>query len=412
MAKSIIVLLMLATLGGAGKVSAGDWPGHLGPNRNGVAAEDERVATNLSTTPNIEWEIVASGGYAGAAISDNQVCLYDHVDNQDRLRMVSLDSGTAIWEKRFPSSYTGGMDSDRGPRCVPTILAKAIVLYSAAGELSLVNREDGEILWSRAIRKEYGADDGYFGAGSTPLVVGDLIIVNIGSKSAAVVAVSLQDGKTVWTAGNAEASYASPIMVSVAGEPRILVPSKVKTTLIDPSNGKLMSEIKFGARGPAVVAATPIAIDDGKYYLTSSYGGGSLVVDFLNGSLVEASRNSFINSQYTTPVYSNGLLFGCDGREDGGDSSFVCLETKNSKVKWTQSPMPVCHALRIDKSILIVGINGLIWAIADDASKWEPNWSMTLPTGNYRPLPAISRGLLVTRSIGPQSKWLAIRIDR
>jgi len=393
-------------------VYSGDWPGHLGPNRNGVASSDEKVAQQLDVAPQVDWTIPAGMGYAGASISDNQVCLFDHLDQQERLRLVSLDKGSLIWEKRYPSTYRGGMDSDHGPRCVPTILQEAIVLYSAAGELTLVNRRDGATIWTRALRKEYGADDGYFGAGSTPLVIADLIVVNVGSKNGGVVAVSIEDGKDVWKTDNSEASYASPIFLTIKGKSRVLVPTRLKTILLDPTDGKVLSEIRFGARGPSVVAATPIPIDAERIFLTSSYGVGTLVVDSQSDRLIEVLRNGLMNSQYATPVFSDGRLFGSDGREDSGGGAYLCVDTQDFEPIWSEPNMPISHSIRVGNSVLVVGIDGRIWAIEGNATQWEPKWNIALPKGNYRPLPAFSQGLLVTRNTGPQSKWIAIRIDR
>ena len=389
----------------------GDWPGHLGANRDGIASSGETISERLSSIPEIAWELSAGSGYAGASIAGGQVCLFDHDGSEDRVRMVTLDNGKLIWEKRLPSNYRGGMDADRGPRCVPTLLEDRVVIYSAAGDLSVLDRVDGSIKWTRPLRMEFQADDGYFGAGSTPLVVGDLIIVNVGGKDTGVAAVSLKSGETIWKTGEFEASYASPIFTVVSGQPRILVLSRLKTILLNPSNGSVLSEIRFGARGPTVNAATPISIDSDRLFLTASYGIGTLVIDTSSGKLVEVDRNGLVSSQYATPVYSKGFVFASDGREDGGDSSYVCFDTKTLKIVWSQPNMPVCHSMLVGNKVLVVGIDGRIWAIRENAKTWEPIWSLKLPPGNYRALPALANGVLVTRSVDAGAKWRAIRLD-
>ncbi len=393
----------------------GEWSGHLGTNRDGTASENETIAARndpvSDRTPKITWELAAGAGYAGASIAGGQVCLFDRDGGDDRVRLVSLESGKQVWETRLPANYRGGIDSDLGPRCVPTIIDDKIVIYSAAGELSVIDRKNGSIVWTRPLRKELQADDGYFGAGSTPLILDDLVVVNVGGKDSGVVAVSLADGKTAWKTGQFEASYASPIAVSVTEQPRILVPTRLKTILLNPSDGSLLSEIRFGARGPTVNAATPIAIGGDRLFMTASYGIGSLIIDKSSGKLVEVERNELVSSQYATPVYSNGFLFASDGREDGGDSSYVCIDTKQLKTIWSQPNMPIAHSILVGSKVLVVGIDGRIWALPTDAKEWAPLLSLQLPAGNYRALPALADGVLVTRTIDAGAKWRAIRLD-
>jgi outer membrane protein assembly factor BamB len=408
----LLLVIQSAVLWRSGSVSlGGDWPGHLGVNRDGIASGSKAIPELADSIVAIAWELPAGAGYAGASIAGKQVCLFDRDGADDRVRMVSLESGKLIWEARLPANYRGGVDSDRGPRCVPTILDTKIVIYSAAGDLSVIDRKKGSIIWTRPLRKELQADDGYFGAGSTPLVFEDLIIVNVGGKDSGVVAVSLANGQTVWKTGEFEASYASPIGISVSGQIRILVPTRLKTILLNPSDGSLLSEIRFGARGPTVNAATPIPMDKDRVFLTASYGIGTLIVDTSTGKLVEVDRNELVSSQYATPVHSDGFLFASDGREDGGESSYVCIDARKLKTIWSHPNMPIAHSILVGNKVLVVGIDGRIWAIRSDAVAWAPLWSLQLPVGNYRALPALADGFLVTRTVDAGGKWRAIRLD-
>ena len=148
-----------------------DWPGLLGPFRNGHADSKAQVPNQLPEKPRIRWQLDAGQGYAGAAIRDGQVALFQRDGKQDVLRLVSLTDGKEIWSAAFPAVYQQGIDSDKGPRCVPQIVDDAVLAYSAAGTLYCVSRSDGKRRWVRELRKEFAAEDGYFGAGSTPLVV-------------------------------------------------------------------------------------------------------------------------------------------------------------------------------------------------------------------------------------------------
>lgn len=393
-----------------------DWPGLLGPTRNGQADADSALPNVLDGNPKQLWKVEAGQGYAGPAIAGKDFVLFERIGDSDRVRLLNLDTGKEVWHRDLKAGYRGGIDSDKGPRSVPTILEKSILAYSAAGELTLLNRKDGVVIWTRPLRKEYQAEDGYFGAGSTPLVVRDQVIVNIGSKSASVVCVSLPDGKTIWTSSEAEASYASPILLEPTSDgeisaPIIVILGKLKTLGLDLQTGKPRWEFPFGQRGPTVNAATPVVTADRNLFLTSSYGIGSLLVRPGQTAAQILHRGTDLSSQYSTPVVVAGKIFGSDGREDGGEGAYKCLRASDGQLLWEKSNMPICHTIGVGTTLLILGIGGEIWSIESAATKFEPRWTSSLPSGKYRALPAFSGNRLYTRtSNGAGDAWYCYQI--
>ena len=405
-------VVFLLSFGGANA----DWPGLLGPTRNGIAAPGIELPKTLDAQPKQIWAVDAGQGYAGPAVAGNDFVLYERIGDNDRVRLLNLATGEEVWRLAIKAGYRGGIDSDKGPRSVPMILEDSILVYSAAGELTLLNRKYGLVKWTRQLRKEYQAEDGYFGAGSTPLVVGNQAIVNIGGKSAGAVCVSLEDGKTLWTSPAAEASYASPILLSPKADssktsPIVLVPSKQKTLGVDLAKGSLVWEFSFGQRGPTVNAATPVANANGDVFLTSSYGIGSLLVRPRTADVQIVARGTDISSQYSTPIVIGDKIFGSDGREDGGEGAYKCLQASDGKLLWEQPNMPICHSIGVGKVVLVIGIDGQIWAIDSLAGQFQTLWKTDLPVGKYRALPAFSGNRLYTRtSNGGGDKWYCFQI--
>jgi outer membrane protein assembly factor BamB len=268
---------------------------------------------------------------------------------------------------------------------------------------------DGKKLWSRELRKEYGAEDGYFGAGSTPLPVDNLVVINVGGrKKGGVVAVSLADGKTQWQATDADASYASPILWNQ----QIVVPSRLETFGLNPTDGSVLWKIPFGQRGPTVNAATPIVTQENNLFLTSSYGIGFVIAKQEGQSVQALQKGDSIASQYATPIAVADSIYGSDGREDGGFTSFQCIDSKTGKSIWSESGIPICHVIGLrgqaGTNLLLVGINGKLWLLPASREGFKPTWTTQLPLldGKYRALPALSKNLLVIRSSGgSNAKW-------
>ncbi len=393
-----------------------DWPGLLGPTRNGLADSSSEIPNSFTGMPKQIWKVEAGQGYAGPAVAGNDFVLFERVGESDRVRLLNLETGKEVWRRELKAAYRGGIDSDKGPRSVPTILENSVLVYSAAGDLTLLARKHGSVIWTRALRKEYEAEDGYFGAGSTPLVVSDQAIVILGGKAASVVCVSLADGKTVWESSQAEASYASPILIqptpgSAVTNPIVVIPAKLKTLGLDLKTGKLLWEFPFGQRGPTVNAATPVVTADGDFFLTSSYGIGSLLVRPAQSTAQIVHKGVDLSSQYSTPVVLAGKIFGSDGREDGGEGAYKCLQASDGRLLWEQSEMPICHTIGVGNTLLILGIGGEIWTVNSSATKFQPLWKSSLPKGKYRALPAFSGNRLYTRtSNGTGDAWFCFQI--
>jgi len=392
-----------------------DWPGLLGPTRNGLADAGSELPGKFSGAPEQVWKVEAGQGYAGPAIAGNDFVLFERVGENDRVILLNALTGKELWRRELMAGYRGGVDADKGPRSVPTILAESILVYSAAGDLTLLNRINGALKWTRSLRKEYQAEDGYFGAGSTPLVVDDQVIVNVGGRSAGSVSVSLIDGKTKWTSAFVEASYASPILLPAAAgtsitKPIVVVPYKQKTVGLDLITGSSQWEFPFGKRGTTVNAATPVATADGNLFLTSSYEIGSLLVRPTQSSVQILNSGNEISSQYSTPVVIAGRIFGSDGREDSGGGAYKSLRASDGKLLWEQPDMPICHSIGVGSIVLLVGIDGQIWAVDSTANRFAPQWRAELPSGKYRALPAFSGNRLYTRSSnGAGDAWVCFQ---
>lgn len=396
-------------------VAFGQWPGLLGPNRNGHVASGEQLAIDDSTKLKVLWSLPAGQGYAGAAIDGEDVAVFERVGDKDVVRILDRANGKERWNRELPANYRGGIDADKGPRCVPGLLPKHVLVYSAAGDLALLKRADGQVQWLRNLRAEMRAEDGYFGAGSTPLVIDDRIIVNVGGKSGGVACLNVDDGKTLWSSTEAEASYASPILHRLGQKDVVVVPTRLKTFVLDPANGDRMAEFPFGMRGPTVNAATPIVTKRGDLFLTASYGIGSLLVRSNANGLEIVSKGTDISSQYASPVCVGNFIFGSDGREDMGSGGYKCIDAVTGELRWEKEDMPICHTIAFGDTeqslLLLIGIDGQLWVVPASGSSFSPVWSSALDKSTYRALPAYGNGVLIVRSSsGASSRWLAVSL--
>ncbi|MCM2374123.1 PQQ-binding-like beta-propeller repeat protein [Aporhodopirellula aestuarii] len=391
---------------------AGDWPQILGPGRDGQAV-DESVSP-WTTTPPIKWRVPCGAGYAGVAVSDGKVFLWYRADDQELLDCLSTEDGHLLWQAKFPAVYRGGVDADRGPRCVPLVGGEQVFVYGAAGDLSAVAIADGKTQWSRQLRTDYDAEDGYFGVGSTPLLVGSALIVPVGgSDRSGLVAVNIADGKTRWATVDQEASYASPVTMQIDGQTRVIAVLRLQTVMIDPETGNVLSEFPFGQRGPTVNAATPL-VDSEKLFVTASYGVGCRMLDMTSNPPRNLWREGdVISSQYATPVLIDQWLYAITGREDFGTGELLCVRWSDGEVAWRRPDFQTAHLIGVGDRVLAQRVSGQLELFAADPKEFRSLAKTDLPEGTYRALPALSNGTIYCRrNVSPtQGELLAIELD-
>lgn len=381
---------------------AGEWPQILGPARNGVAVDEKIVDSFPKAGPRAVWEHKVGQGYAGAAIADGRLVIFHRVGDQEIVEGLDPASGKPLWKQAFPATYGGGYNSDQGPRCVPLIHDGNVYLFGAASDLHCVALEDGAKRWSRALASDYKIHDSFFGAGSTPIVEGEQLLVNVGAKNrAGIVAFSLADGKTLWQATDEQASYSSPIAVTLDGVRHLIFVTRLTTLSLDPQTGKVRWQFPFGERGATVNAATPQVLD-GRLFLSASYGIGAVCRKIGKDEAKELWANHEMSSQSSTSVPYKGYFYGVDGRQDQPPSRLRCLDPANGKVLWTKEDFPVANLIVADGKLVLCTADGsLILAAADSTRYRELGRAKVLQAVGPRvpalALPALSNGLLYVR---------------
>lgn len=394
----------------ASSASAGEWPQILGPARNGVA-QQETLGDWTNKPPQTAWTAKAGAGYGGVAIANGAVVVFHRVGEHERLEAFDLAKGRSLWKADFAASYRGGIDPDLGPRTVPLIAGERVFAYGAGGDMLCVRLKTGEKLWSRALASDYEAPDGYFGAGSSPIVAENRLWINVGGKGAGIVALDLATGETRFRGTDELASYSSPTYASINGNESLVFVTRYKCLGIDPKSGDVQFRFPFGKRGPTVNAATPLVFDD-RLFVSASYGVGARLMKFTGREPTAVWENdTSMSSQYTTCVFHQGYLYGVDGREDVGDANLRCIEAASGDVQWKEDGFGIAHVILVGDRLLVVRQNGEILQAPATPKGFTPSGTAQLVKGTIRALPALAQGRLVVRTVATGGEGAIVAID-
>ena len=84
-------------------------------------------------------------------------------------------------------------------RCTPTISNGKVITFEAQGMLTCLDAQTGKLLWQHRTHEEFDAAEGYFGSGSSPLVIDTHVVANMGGRhGAGVVGFDLATGNVAW----------------------------------------------------------------------------------------------------------------------------------------------------------------------------------------------------------------------
>ena len=396
---SLLLFSGLVVTATAQPAMSGDWPQILGPQRNGVAEGETLAAQWPAAGPRQKWTYKLGQGYAGPAVVGNRVIVFHRVDGVERVEAIETTSGRQLWKRDYDATYGGGVNSDTGPRCVPLVHQGRVYVYGASGDLHCLALQDGKRIWSRETYRDYQGDEGYFGAGTTPIAIGEHLLVNVGGrKRAGIVAFALKDGKTVWLQDGERASYASPAQVTINDREYAIFVTRLNALGIDAQSGKLLFRFPFGQRGPTVNAATPLIVDGNKLFVSSSYGVGASFSELsANGSKPIWANDDTLSSQYTSAVYDQGFLYGTHGREDIGSAEVRCVEASTGRVQWKAADGGVAHVILADGKLVMLRVDGRLLLATATPKKFELLASATIGSGATRAIPALSNGQLYLR---------------
>ncbi len=330
------LLLSVGLLCVVGAVSGADWPQLLGPNRDGVSTETGLLQTWPKEGPKVIWQKDIGEGFAGPVIVGDRLILFHRVGDNMVVACLDPASGKERWKFPYQTSYQDDFGKGNGPRATPTVAGDHVYTLGPAGHLHCLDLASGKKLWERDLVKEYQVPASYFGVGTSPLVEGDLVLVNVGGKKAGIVAFHKETGKEAWRATQDGASYSSPVAATIHGVRQGIFFTRQGVVLLDPRTGNVRYQKRWRARYDASVnAATPLVAGDLVFFSTC-YETGALLLKVGKDKVEEVwSGDEEMSNHYNTCVQHDGFLYGFHGRQEQGPA-LRCVELKTGKVRWSR----------------------------------------------------------------------------
>jgi outer membrane protein assembly factor BamB len=167
---------------------------------------------------------------------------------------------------------------------------------------------------------------------ASPLIVDDKVIVLPGGTSGkSVVAYNKLTGAPVWRSLNDRASYASPMLVNLAGRRQLLVITAERVVGLNPSDGALLWEQSWKTF-QGISPAQPIIVDSHRFFMSAGYGKGAALIEVNDTSNGLRARtvweNNSMKNKFNSSVLYDGFIYGLD------EGILTCVDVQTGERRW------------------------------------------------------------------------------
>lgn len=322
-----------------------DWLRFRGNDGSGVSTESVPTATEFSADKNMAWkiELPGSGASAPIIVGDKVIvsCYSGYGESRDNIgKMDDLKrhvlcynkkTGEKIWQKDYesvlPEDNFSGMGVPEHGYASGTPTSDGKHVYVFFGKTGVVCLDlDGKPVWQQSVGKSSGRMR--WGSGASPVVHGDVVIVNASDESSALVGLDKNTGKEVWKNEGISNVWGTPV-VSGGDNPVVIfsIPSEIWG--LNPKNGKL-KWLSTNGVSDSSVSTSPIVKDD----MVIAMGGRSgTAVAIKLGGKGDVTKSKTVwegkaTGRIVSPVAIGEYIFGFDRgianclKADTGESVF------------------------------------------------------------------------------------------
>jgi outer membrane protein assembly factor BamB len=371
-----------------------DWPQWRGPNRDGISSETGLLKSWPKEGPKILWRVPSGEGYAGIVIAKGRGYTMAGQSGSEFIICFDPTNGKEIWRTKSDGMFYN--DQGNGPRSTPIVEGELVYGLSGNGKLHALNTKDGKSVWMHDLRAEYGGKIPEWGISTTPLIEGELLIVDVGGKSGhSVMAFDKRSGKVAWKSESDIPGYSAPIAVTINGVRQVFVFTGSGLVALAPADGKLFGRYDWDTRYD-VNAATPVFIAPDKIFIASGYGKGSALLQSQtsNGkaSLREVWRSRDMANHFSSSVLHNNHLYGFD------DFLLTCLDVATGQPKWQQRGFNKGSLLFADGHLIVLGEYGNLALVEATPAGYKEKASAQILKGKSWTMPTLANGKLYLRN--------------
>lgn len=376
---------------------AGDWPQWRGPDRDGQT--DESFNADFAKDGlDIKWSKDIGVGFTGVTVADGLAYTAGWKDDTTTFYCFDADTGKQAWSYSFPTEKYGEMNVG-GPSGTAAVDDGRVYHMARDGKTYCYDAENGRIIWGRDLAKDYGVKVPRWGFSGSPVVIGDVLYLDIGR----IIALNKKTGINIWKTDDLGPAYSTPAPLTFDGKDYLAVFPRTGLYIIERDTGKNVAHHPWKT-DYGVHAATPVIIDD-QVFISSEYNTGCAMLRFTGKGLDLLWENRKMQNKMDTCLYLDGYLYGSDSR------NLACIDIKTGDQVWDKPMRAHTNVIASGNTLIVLTDKGELLTAPASAKGFKPTSRVQIITGDSTvwTAPTLADGKLFVR--GSKGKLVCIDVS-
>ena len=369
------------------------WPQWRGLLQNNKSAEVGVFDFDNGDGLKVAWKTTIGEGYSSVSIADNRAVTMYAREGNDVLVAFDATTGKELWQYTINGVYVGKGGSEDGPSSTPLLDGDYVFALGRKGKLFALDAQTGKEIWSRNVIQMDDAQEPFHGFTTSPVVHNDILILETGGKKAnAISGFDKKTGKLLWSNGEDEVQYHSPLLASIGGMTQVVASGSQYLFGVDPQNGKKLWEYHHKGRGGSV---NPVQVDEQHMLVPISWNEARMikVVKGSEGFTVEELwKTRHIKRSWNVPVYHEGHFYGYSGR------FLTCVDAETGETVWKSRPPGDGFTILVDNHLVVLTKKGTLHVAPASPSGYEEKANIQLFERAAWAPPSFANGRIYARS--------------
>ena len=414
MTRSSIIFTLTTVLAGAlaGQVAAEDWSQFRGPNHDGTSPE--KILTTWPSSGLREiWKQPMKDGFSAITLGGGKAFTLEtrDVDGAAQEACVALDANTGreLWAMPLGiAKYDGGGDSGTennnggdGPRSTPVYDGGKVYTYSSQMILKCLDATSGKQVWACDVKREHAGRNIHWESAASPLIEGDLVFVAGGGPGESLLAFDKNDGHVVWQEQDDQMTQSTPVAADILGVRQVIFFTQKGLVSVAPATGAVWWRFAFPFNVSAAIS--PVVCGD-IVYCSAAYNVGtsackiSKSADGFAAEQIWHQPANVVANHWSTPVYSEGYVYGISGQAKYGKAPLVCVEAATGKVLWSHAGFGPGGCTLVNGSILVLNDAGDLVLVKATPDSYQEVARSHVLAGKCWNSASVSNGRIYARS--------------
>ena len=366
------VLALAVANAGRGATPDTDWPQWRGPRRNDISAESSGWPRGWP--PKKLWETQLGYGCTSPVLAGGKLYVMGWQGDRrgmgtDTVYCLDARTGRTLWKQTYPCRYqgrvrTGDLAAYGGPSSTPALDRSTGWLYTLSidGHVHCWDAaQQGRLVWKKGLydvyeprqRPDVGKGTRDHGYPTSPLLLGDLLLIEVNAAEGTVMAFDKRTGEQRWasqyTGLAGHTGGMSPMRVGDMGCLAVLTLRNLVVMRLDKGHeGETVATAPW-TTDFACNIATP-AVAGSRVLVTSGYNHEESRLFEITPKAARAVWTTRAYAKVSSPVIYRDRVFLVDGK-------LQCVDLKTGKLRWSGGSYGhgSCLVTAADHKVIVFG---------------------------------------------------------